>query len=933
MFKVFTCLAVEHNPFLVGLAAVLCFLSSYVAMMLLHRAQKSAGGARVVWLGVTGTAAGFGIWSTHFIAMLAYQPGVTMGYRPDLTFISLLIAIASTAIAAGIATYASGREAYLGGGIFFGVGIASMHFTGMQAIDFPGDIAWDRAYVLVSIVLSAVLSIVAFRFWATIRDEIARKMLATFFLSLGVVSMHFTAMAGVIVIPAAEVLDPSSLLSPAAMTVAIAAVSLSLLSSGLAAAIFAVRAEVNASAADTGFRMLVQGVTDYAIYMLDPTGKVTNWNVGAERAKGYKASEIVGKDFSQFYSEEDRRNGLPQRALEIARMEGKSEAEGWRYRKDGTSFWAYVIIDPIYGDDGELIGYAKITKDNTKQKEDAERMASITRNLDIALENMSQGICLFDKDERLVVSNLRYSQIFGFPVGTIVPGLAYREITEIGYRLINPDPEDYLSRAVDYYERNMAVVRSGGGTLVHRIASGNSIQAIYTRLPDGGWVVTFEDISERIRSEETISFMARHDSLTELPNRVEFNDYLAQELAIAKRTGGKFAVIGIDLDKFKEINDRHGHATGDQVLVELGVAMAATVRQDEFIARFGGDEFCALKRFEDMTELHDFIARLEACLTGEMTIEGFELRTGASLGVALYPQDAETAESLLGNADLAMYRAKSHLKQRVCFYEVAMDEAVRSRRALANDLWAAIEKDQLHLHYQIQKSVQTGETTGYEVLLRWRHAERGNVPPTEFIILAEECGAILPIGEWVLREACREAAAWPNAHKIAVNLSPIQLAHADMAQVVHTILLETGLAPKRLEIEITESSIITDKARALHTLRQIKALGVSIAIDDFGTGYSSLETLRAFPFDKIKLDRSFMTEVETSPQSKAIVRAILALGRSLEVPVLAEGVETQQQLDILAVEGCNEAQGYLLGRPQPMHRDMIVDATAETAAA
>jgi predicted signal transduction protein with EAL and GGDEF domain len=319
-----------------------------------------------------------------------------------------------------------------------------------------------------------------------------------------------------------------------------------------------------------------------------------------------------------------------------------------------------------------------------------------------------------------------------------------------------------------------------------------------------------------------------------------------------------------------------------------------------------------------MAELHDFIARLESALFEEMTIDDFGIKPGASIGVALYPQDATTAEGLLGNADLAMYRAKGALRQTVCFYEVNMDEAARSRRSLANDLWAAIEKKQFHLHYQVQKSVTSGEITGYEVLLRWRHPERGNVPPMDFIVLAEECGAILQIGEWVLREACREAATWEVPHKIAVNLSPVQLAHADIAGLVHTVLLETGLSPSRLELEITETSIISDKEHALHTLRQIKNLGVSIAIDDFGTGYSSLETLRSFSFDKIKLDRSFMNEVEVSPQAKAIVRAILALGQSLEVPVLAEGVETQVQLDILHAEGCDEAQGYLLGRPTPM---------------
>jgi diguanylate cyclase (GGDEF)-like protein/PAS domain S-box-containing protein len=701
------------------------------------------------------------------------------------------------------------------------------------------------------------------------------------------------------------------------MIVTIATTSLSLLTCGLAVGYIAMRAEKQAAAGEANFDRLVQGVTDYAIYMLDLGGRVSNWNAGAARVQGYVADEIVGHDFSTFYSAEDRADGLPRRALEKARDEGKYEAEGWRYRKDGTSFWAHVVIDPIYGDRGELVGYANITRDKTKQKVDADRIAQVSRNLDIALENMSQGICLFDRDERLVLANRHYSEIFNFPQGFAAVGRSYSDIVKQGYDLRLNDPAVALQRAEEHYERAMKIVRGGGGSTVMRFSDGRSIQSIYTTTQEGGWVVTFEDITKRLESEEKIAYMARHDGLTGLPNRAVFNETLNQEIALAERSGGKVAVIGIDLDKFKEINDQHGHAAGDQVLVELTNLMNGVLQPSEFVARFGGDEFAAIKCFEEIAEVHDFIERLERCLIGEVAIDAFEVKTGASLGVAIFPQDARDGEQLLANADLAMYRAKASLITRVCFYEGAMDEAARERRALAQDLWEAIEKKQFHLHYQVQKSVSSGKTTGYEVLLRWKHPSRGNVPPMDFISLAEECGAILPIGEWVLREACRVAAGWDEPHKIAVNLSPVQLGHQDMAAIIRQVLVETGLNPRRLEIEITESSIITDKDRALHTLRQIKGLGVSIAIDDFGTGYSSLETLRAFPFDKIKLDRSFMNEVESSQQAKAIIRAILALGQSLDVPVLAEGVETTDQLEILRKEGCDEAQGYLLGKPKP----------------
>ena len=546
-------------------------------------------------------------------------------------------------------------------------------------------------------------------------------------------------------------------------------------------------------------------------------------------------------------------------AVGIAREAGKYEGEGWRYRKDGSRFWANVVLDPIHDAQGVLLGYAKITKDITAEKANGDRLAEVTKNLDLALENMSQGLCLFDKDERLLLANKRYSEVFRIPDDRVRPGVTFRSIIERGLADVYGDPEIWLPKARDIYTRHRAVIHTdGGGCLVEKLSTGASVQIRYRTLPDGGWVVTYEDISDRLRSEEQISFLARHDALTGLPNRASFNNRLEADLGSALRSGGKVAAIGIDLDKFKEINDTRGHAAGDEVLVTLSRRMEACLQADETVARFGGDEFAAAKRFEDMSDLTDFIQRLEACLNAEIRIDGYDIKPGASLGVALYPQDADNIEALLNNADLAMYRAKDALTETVCFYEVSMDEAARGRRLIASDLWQVVSREELQLHYQVQKSVSSGETTGYEVLLRWHHPVRGTIPPGEFIPIAEECGAILPIGEWVLREACREAAAWDNDHKIAVNLSPVQLGNADVADLVHRVLLETGLNPRRLELEITESTIIGDKERALNTLRRIKALGVTIAIDDFGTGYSSLETLRAFPFDKIKLDRSFM---------------------------------------------------------------------------
>jgi diguanylate cyclase (GGDEF)-like protein/PAS domain S-box-containing protein len=924
MYGVVNCLVQEHNLRLVLVAGILCFLANLATVSFIGRAREANRVVRLTWAAVAAGAGGFGIWATHFVAMLAYDPGQTFRFDLALTLVSLGLAFIATFAAAAIILIHPTRYGAVGAGVVFGAGVSCMHFTGMSAIEFAGAINWDRSLVLAAIAAAVIMAPIAFVI--ALSRETKVVALAAGILSLAIVCMHFIAMGAATLVPDLSQSIEVGSMSKALMLSTIIVVSLSLIGSAAAAAVISGRAARSSKASERNFQLLVSGVTDYAIYMLDPTGIVTNWNAGAERAKGYTGKEIVGQNFARFYSREDQEQGLPQLALATAHETGRFEAEGKRYRKDGTWFWAHVVIQPIRDEDGVLVGYAKITRDITRQKEDSDRIAAITQNLDLALENMNQGICLFDRDERLILCNGRYREMFKFPKEFMKPGISYWDIVRNGYEMSYAEPQDALTRAQKHYNRYMAALRSGQRGLLHRTAGGETFRTGLNMLADGGWVSTFEDISEQVRSEEQIAFMARHDSLTQLPNRAAFMSHLESEVLHAESSDHRLAVIGIDLNRFKQINDQLGHGVGDSVLKEISRRMLRVIGANQIFARFGGDEFVAAMRYDEIGEVRTLLDRMMGEFNRPMDIEGHRLSTGASMGVALYPNDGPSPEVLIANADLAMYRAKASLSGEVCFYDVEMDEAARDRAKMAKELWVAIEEKQFHLNYQVQKSVSTGEVTGYEVLLRWRHPERGLVSPADFIPIAEECGAILPIGEWVLREACREAAGWPVAHKVAVNLSPVQIAHADMPALVHQVLIETGLKSSRLELEITESSIFSDKQRALHALRAIKALGVSIAIDDFGTGYSSLETLQSFPFDKIKLDRSFLADVERSEEAKAMVRAILALGQGLRIPVLAEGVETSNQLDILRQEGCHEAQGYLLGRPMPIDKQNLTEA-------
>ena len=438
--------------------------------------------------------------------------------------------------------------------------------------------------------------------------------------------------------------------------------------------------------------------------------------------------------------------------------------------------------------------------------------------------------------------------------------------------------------------------------------------------------------AELLARHEQIAFLAHHDALTNLANRPALSQQLARVLERGRFTHDSFAVLSVDLDHFKEANDVFGHVIGDELLCAIARRLEQAVGQ-EFIARVGGDEFIILSTGGDQPQTAAQLAdRVLKAVEDEFDVREQKIPIGLSIGAAIYPSDGTDTLTLLANADAALYRAKIEGRQTVRFFDPEMDKSLRERYALQHDLRSAITHGELMLHYQPQATID-GEVFGFEALLRWHHPKHGFVPPTTFIPLAEQSGMIGEIGEWALRGACREAAAWPAPLQIGINLSPAQFRHGDLASLIHSILLETGLAPGRLELEITEGVLIGDPQRALSILRRLKLLGVKIAMDDFGTGYASLSSLQSFPFDKIKIDRTFVTGVDHNVQAEAIVRAVIGLGKALNVPVIAEGVETEGERLFLRREGCREIQGYLVGYPRPIenYADLTSGAVTQRA--
>ncbi|HVX91912.1 MAG TPA: EAL domain-containing protein [Xanthobacteraceae bacterium] len=538
------------------------------------------------------------------------------------------------------------------------------------------------------------------------------------------------------------------------------------------------------------------------------------------------------------------------------------------------------------------------------------------RQLDTALNNMSQGLCMFDAQARLVVCNERYLQMYNLSAQAAMPGCTVADLLvqrkQVGS--FSGDPQRYCSELL------AAIARGKPYEQLIETAEGRTIQIVNHPLADGGWVATHEDISERRRTERQIAYMARHDALTDLANRVLFLEKIDEALARLRRDGNGFTVFVLDLDEFKTVNDSLGHPVGDALLKAVAERLRAATREIDTVARLGGDEFAILQSVEgDQREAAITLAsRLLEAISTPFEIAGHQVIVGTSIGIALAPHDGTAADQLLKNADLALYRVKAEGRNGFRLFEMEMESEALLRHALSIDLRTAIARGDFELHYQAVFDAATQEPRGAEALVRWRHPERGTIPPGNFIPLAEDTGLIVPLGEWVLRRACQDASNWPFPVKIAVNLSPVQFQRGNLVETVTRALVDSALCPERLELEITESVLLQKNADNLAMLHELKSLGVSIVLDDFGTGYSSLSYLRMFPFDKIKIDQSFVAEMTVRADCAAIICAITGLGKSLNIVTTAEGVETLEQFELLRAAGCDLLQGYLFGRPCPV---------------
>ncbi|MBR0778009.1 PAS-domain containing protein [Bradyrhizobium diazoefficiens] len=645
---------------------------------------------------------------------------------------------------------------------------------------------------------------------------------------------------------------------------------------------------------DSDMRLRICNTTYRTIYRLSPE----------ETAPGTHLAELIERAITNgaFASEYS-----PQQILEAARARiaiGDSSPIRRRMSNDTVISIRYCVLA-----EG---GFVATYEDITERERAIEELSEQYRRFDAALNNMGQGLCMLDASLRVIVCNRRYIEMYGLSPEIVKPGVSMLEIMEHSCELgIHPNTTAARLYA-DYVER----LREGEHTLHRHLTDGRVIKLNHKRMEHGGWVVTYEDVTERHKAQARVAHMARHDSLTDLPNRTLFREKMGEGLEEVAAEGGAMAVLCFDLDNFKTVNDRLGHAAGDRLLRWVAARLKENAGEHDTVARLGGDEFAVLQRGPQPQSAEQLARRLVEIIGRPPPLENQSIHIGVSVGIAVAPDHGLDADELMKCADLALYRAKARGRGAYQLFEPEMEEQARSRHALEQDLRVALEKGEFHLVFQPQVRLDTSGLTGFEALLRWKHPSRGLVSPADFIPIAEETGLIVPIGEWVLRTACASAAAWPDV-TVAVNLSPVQFRARGLVAMVTSALAEAGLPPQRLELEVTETALLDDSEATIEILHQLRSLGVRVSLDDFGVGYSSLSYLRKFPFDRIKIDRSFVGTLGESPESVAIVRTIASLGSVLGVETTAEGVETIEQLDFVRECGCTAVQGYYFGRPCP----------------
>ncbi|MDH4188720.1 MAG: EAL domain-containing protein [Betaproteobacteria bacterium] len=942
----------SYNVWLVALSIVIAFLASYTSLNLASRVTAARGAVGVYWLVGGAFSMGLGIWAMHFVGMLAFSLPIPIAYDLPITLGSIVPALVSS----GLALYVVGRReptlpTLTVSALLMGCGIVVMHYSGMAAMKMSPAIAYDPARYTLSVLVAIGASLVALRlaFRSSSGASVAQRLGSAALMGIAIAGMHYLGMFAANFAPDSLCLAGPGGADARWLAINVGGGTLLILGFTITTTFFdsalaqqnartvtglrRMNAELEHKAAeiaqemtrelrDSQARLLeresslrevnerleaVIGSSPVAIYTRNLDGIVTSWNPAAEKMFGWSESEIVGRMLSTVPADKLRES--EELRARLLNGEPVVDVEVRRQKRDGSPIDIRSTLAPLHDAQGNTYGYIAVATDITERKR-TEGMLRLSAQV---FENASEGIMVTDADSTIVAVNHAFTLITGYS--------AEEAIGRSSRMLHQQDPEFYASLRDsldrDGHWQGELWERRKNGDAYAQWANIATVRDEHDQITH--YVAVISDITARKEAERRLGYLATHDALTGLKNRSIFFESLQHAIARARRGNDRLALLFLDIDNFKAINDTLGHHAGDHLLREIAARLAGCVRESDTVARQGGDEFTVM--IEDLTssdEAAQIAKKILDTLAPKFVVAEREVFVTASIGIDIFPTDSGEAEDLLKNADAAMYHAKEQGRNNYQFYSAELNAAAHKRLSLEGGLRRAIEREEFVLHYQPQVTLRGARLVGAEALLRWNHPERGLVMPDEFIPVAESCGLIVPIGEWVLRTACAQNRRWQAAGlpelPVAVNISARQF-RPDFVRIVRQVLADTGLDARYLELEITETLLMKNIEATTASLGLLNDLGVALAVDDFGTGYSSLYYLKRFPVDKLKIERAFVQDITVDPDDAALVRAIVNLGHSLGLRVTAEGVETEEHFAYLLGAGCDEGQGYHFGRP------------------
>lgn len=894
----------HHDPLLLILALAVCVggaLSTFTIYG--HRLEQGRRHPRA-WLWLTGLCAAASIWATHFVAMLAHHTELPTTYNLPLTVASFAVALAMTTYGLHLSLWPGLAMSGIGGAVI-GLGIAAMHFVGMQALIVPATFEWNWSLVALSILLGTFFAASALIAYRRLTDAGA-LLSASLLFALAICTLHFTAMSALDLTPAPGLSPPWTSVDDRTLALSIASTVATVLLASYVVALI----DGRASRESIG-RMseLVEATIEGLV--IAERGVIVNVNSRTLELCGRPSEGLIGK---RVFGD----------LLTPPNNPGDRLFEAGLRCADGSSIPVEVVRRPMeglrHGDEAYALRDLRdreeaalcLARANEELYQREIELRGRNLILDTAVSTIAQGLCVYDEDQRVVISNPQFATMYGLAADAIRPGMALRDVVQL--RIDNgvyagASPEAYVT------ERLAPVYKPQNS--IHHLNNGRIIAVARRPTSDRGWVTTHEDITERHEMEQQLKQLAQYDALTGLLHRGSLRDRLEQEISGSRRGTIRLAVLVIAIDRFGELNHTLGHAAGDALLKSFAKRLEGSGRRSSILGRLGDDTFALVDVVEhpgrDATEL---AVRLLEDIRKPFTIDDTTVDITATIGIAVYPADGQNADMLIKNAALALDHGKREKRDFYHFFQAGLDQEVRARRSLERDLKVAVEQRQFELHYQPIVNLASNELVGFEALLRWRHPERGLIPPAQFIPLAEDTGAITPIGEWAVQQACLEAMNWPNHLTISVNIGLTQFWSAGFVPSIIKALASSGLPAQRLEIEVTERLIQDHSEEALKVLKRVADLGVLVALDDFGVGFSSLTYMSAFRFHKVKIDRSFVSALETRSDARVIVRTLARLGTGLGVITTAEGVETKGQLDAVRTDGCTEMQGYYFSPPR-----------------